>query len=226
MRLNQPIGKHYPTKVNMNLAMKESHKREWGKVGAAAAVLAVFIAAFTKFAVIDRLLAANEAEYTAARTVAQLNALQAANLPYPEVLEEYNEYNMSRSVSELRTDTQDILKLMEQEVMSMAKVESFSASGGVIVTKISGVTLNQISQIFRSLSGNPLVAHVQVFTASSNEEDQDALTTASFTITLAVEAGLSPEGDQALTGEEEVHVVGKKRSDGEDAVGSEGGAGL
>lgn len=193
MGLKQPIGKKYPRKTSINLAMKESHKREYGKAILAAIVLTVFVGVFTKFGVVDRLVAASEAEYGAATVKSQYMSVQAANRDYDEVLEKYEDYNLKRSLVSGKTDLQDILELIEQELMTRSMVETFSSSEGIITVKISGVTLNDISAIFKSLTNSPLVAHVQVYTASTSDQETDALTTATMTISLAVESGMEAE---------------------------------
>lgn len=193
MGLKQPIGKKYPTKTSINLAMKESHKREYGKAILAAVVLTVFIGVFTKFGVVDRLIVASEAEYAAATAKSQLMTAQAANQDYDEIQEKYEEYNLKNSLVSGKTDLQDILGLIEQELMANSMVETFSSSEGIITVKIAGVTLNDISSIFKSLTNSPLVAHVQVYTASTSDQEADALTTATMTISLAAEAGMAAE---------------------------------
>ena len=201
MGLNQPIGKRYPKKTSINLAMKESHKREYGKVAVSAILLIILIGVFAKFGVIDRLTTAAEAEYAAATVKSQLFTAEAANRDYDEVLEAYEDYNLKNSIISGKTDLQDILNLIEQELLSDSMVETFSSSEGIITVKLSGVTLNQISAIFKSLTVNPLVAHVQVYTASTNEDDKSALTTATMTISLAVEAGMAAEETSESVGE-------------------------
>lgn len=201
MGLKQPIGKKYPRKTSINLAMKESHKREYGKAILAAIVLTVFIGVFTKFGVVDRLVAASEAEYGAATVKSQYMSVQAANKDYDEVLEKYEDYNLKRSLVSGKTDLQDILELIEQELMTRSMVETFSSSEGIITVKISGVTLNDISAIFKSLTNSPLVAHVQVYTASTSDQETDALTTATMTISLAVESGMEAEMAAGSTAE-------------------------
>ena len=201
MGLKQPIGKKYPRKTSINLAMKESHKREYGKAILAAIVLTAFVGVFTKFGVVDRLVAASEAEYGAATVKSQYMSVQAANKDYDEVLEKYEDYNLKRSLVSGKTDLQDILELIEQELMTRSMVETFSSSEGIITVKISGVTLNDISAIFKSLTNSPLVAHVQVYTASTSDQETDALTTATMTISLAVESGMEAEMAAGSTAE-------------------------
>ncbi|MPN05880.1 hypothetical protein SDC9_153134 [bioreactor metagenome] len=78
------------------------------------------------------------------------------------------------------------LGLIEKYLISSSQVDSFDVLDDVITVKISGVTLNQISSIFVKLMSDPLISNVQVYTASTNDQN-NSLTTATMTIQLAVD---------------------------------------
>lgn len=194
MRLNQPIGKKkYPRKNTINLAKKDAKKLNLKQVIPVAILLTVAIGLFCKFGVIDRLNAVNEAELRAQRVQQQLTVLVTANADYDAVLAEYQSRVQSAVNSDVLADTLECLGIVEQDLMTASRVESFAVLDDVITARISGVTLNQISTLFQALIANEFVANVQVYTASTNEENANALTTATMTILLKTKE--PPAGD-------------------------------
>ena len=104
--------------------------------------------------------------------------LVTANADYDAVLAEYQSRVQSAVNSDVLADTLECLGIVEQDLMTASRVESFAVLDDVITARISGVTLNQISTLFQALIANEFVANVQVYTASTNEENANALTTA------------------------------------------------
>lgn len=179
-------GKKYPVKTTVNLAQKERKHRDLGAVILTAVVLAVAIALFCKFGVIDRLNKVGAAQAQAAAQTAQLAQLREQTADYPQVLEEYQDDTLSVSAAGGGADPMDCLRLMEDALLSKSEVSSFTVSSDQITVKLSGVTLNEVSGIYLSLTASDLVKGVQVYTAATDSEKKAAVT-ATMTITLAVE---------------------------------------
>ncbi len=190
MKLNTKINQKYPAKTDINLASRERKKRDLNKLMPTFIVLVLFISVFTKFAVVDRLNAADQAEASAAEVQYQLTTLKNYTKNYDNVLEKYNELLATMSSADVIATPMERLGLIEKYLISSSQVDSFDVIDDVITVKISGVTLNQISSIFVKLMSDPLISNVQVYTASTSDKNA-SLTTATMTIQLAVDDSMS-----------------------------------
>lgn len=186
MDLNKKIGLKYPTKTDINLALREDRNLDKKTALPIGIFLAVFILGFAKLGVIDLLHAVDDAQRTMQQTQEQLDTLKEANLIYDDVLQEYNEV-VSNSISSVVLATlEQRLELVNHYLLSKARVESFNVLDDVITASISGISLNQVSGIYTALMQNEFVDNVQIYTAST-EGDSSSLTTATMTIILAVD---------------------------------------
>lgn len=186
MKLNTKINQKYPTKTDINLAIRERKTQSLRTLVPTFILLVVCISLFSKFAVIDRLNAANQAEASASAVQSQLVSLQSYTKDYEKVLEKYNELLATMSSANVIATPMERLGLIEKYLITSSQVDSFDVLDDVITVKISGVTLNQISSIFVKLMSDPLISNVQVYTASTADKNA-SLTTATMTIQLAVD---------------------------------------
>ncbi|MCI2057275.1 MAG: hypothetical protein LKJ86_09045 [Oscillibacter sp.] len=178
--------KKYPSKTTLNLAQKEREKRDLGAVVPVAILLALGIAAFCKFGVVDRLNALSQAEAQAAQAEAQTAQLADLNANYDSLLQEYQSYSVAQSALTGGADPMDCLGLIERELLTKADVTSFTVAPDTITVAFSGVTLNEISAIYLNLMKSDLVSGVQVYTAAT-ESEKKAAVSATMTVKLAVE---------------------------------------
>lgn len=165
----------YPSKVTLNLAMREKSPFSPLKLIPLLVLLLAAAALFSKFAVADRLAAVQ-------RVQADLNALQQhkaeleeSTAGYDELLEEYNRYSISWMTEEesqlvLRGD---LLALIEEELMPKSQVRSISISGNVISVELGGITLDDTAHLVQRLYQLPSVSNVAVYTASTKTESGD-----------------------------------------------------
>lgn len=186
INLNAKINQKYPIKTDINLAVRDRKKRDLTSLLPVVIVFAICISIFTKFAVINRLSTADQAEASATAVELQLSSLKNYTKDYDNVVEKYNELLASKSSVNVIATPMERLGLIEKYLISSSQVDSFDVLDDVITVKISGVTLNQISTIFVKLMGDPLISNVQVYTASTNDQN-NSLTTATMTIQLAVD---------------------------------------
>lgn len=180
----------YPVKTDINLAIREKKQSKLSTTVPTVIVLVIVIALFSKFAVINRLEQASEAEHSAAVAQQQLETLKEYTNNYPKVLEEYNALLASKSSINVVATPMERLGLVERYLISASQVNSFDVVDDVITAQISGVTLNQISTIYANLMSDPLIENVQVYTASTNDKN-NSLTTATMTIQLTVDDSLA-----------------------------------
>ena len=180
----------YPVKTDINLAIREKKQNKLSTTIPTFIILVIAIAIFSKFAVINRLEQASEAENSASVAQQQLETLKEYTNNYPKVLEEYNALLASKSSLNVVATPMERLGLVERYLISASQVNSFDVVDDVITAQISGVTLNQISTIYANLMSDPLIENVQVYTASTNDKN-NSLTTATMTIQLLVDDSLA-----------------------------------
>lgn len=174
----------YPTKRDMNLAMREKPQTNRPLALLAVLLVAAFIGLFYLFAVrrvLDEVDAANTAADAAE---AQLAAIQQQTMNYDDVLDEYQGYTVVSNAMTGTVDPLDCLDLIETHLVDKAEVEAYSVADHLISVQLSGVTLRDVSEIYADLMNSPLVSSVQVYTAST-VKDSSELVTANMNIELA-----------------------------------------
>jgi len=179
-------GKKYPTKTRINLAQKERKNQDLGSVILTAVILAVAISAFCKFAVVNRLNAVTAADAQAEQQEQLLEQVRQQTKDYDTVLQEYESNTAIRNETNGGVDPMACLDLIDSELLRYSQVHSFAVGSGIITAKISGVTLNDISEIYQDLMASKLVSGVQVYTAENDGKDSTSAVTATMTIRLAV----------------------------------------
>ena len=185
-------SKKYPTKTDINLALRDKKQEQLSVILPGAIVFLLCVALFSKFTVIDRFARVDRAENAAVAAQQDLEAVKNYTKNYQKVLEEYNALLASKSALNVIATPMERLGLVEEYLLSAANVNSFDVMDDVIMAQISGVTLHQISAIYAALMSDPLIENVQVYTASTNES-RYSLTTATMTIQLATEDALAEE---------------------------------
>lgn len=186
-----------PTKTRINLAKRESRKKDFITLGVGIVLIAGLSAAVAKFAVIDQLdrLSAAEGAYNAVHV--QYVAMQQAVADYPNVEERYRTYSRSWMLSGdtnglARVDRADVLDLVEARLLPYGRINTLSLRDSVMVVSMSGMNLSQISAMFERLQTDEIVASASLNMASTEEKD-DPNALLDFTITIA----LQPEQEEA-----------------------------
>lgn len=174
----------YPSKRDMNLAMRE--KPQTNRPLAVLAVLRViaFIGVFYLFAVRRVLDEVDSAATAADNAEAQLAAIQEQTAHYDDVLDEYQSYTVVSNAMTGTVNPLDCLNLIETQLVDKAQVESYSVADHLVSVQLSGVTLRDVSEIYASLTASPLVSNVQVYTASTQKDSTEQVT-ATMNIELA-----------------------------------------
>ena len=174
----------YPSKRDMNLAMRE--KPQTNRPLAVLAVLLViaFIGVFYLFAVRRVLDEVDSAAAAADTAEAQLAAIQEQTAHYDDVLDEYQSYTVVSNAMTGTVNPLDCLNLIETQLVDKAQVESYSVADHLVSVQLSGVTLRDVSEIYASLTASPLVSNVQVYTASTQKDSTEQVT-ATMNIELA-----------------------------------------
>lgn len=186
-----------PTKTGINLAKRESRKKDMITLGVGIVLIAALSAAVAKFAVIDQLDRLSQAEGAYNAVHVQYVAMQQAVADYPNVEERYRTYSRSWMLSGdtnglARVDRADVLDLVEARLLPYGRVNTLSLRDSVMVVSMSGMNLSQISAMFERLQTDKIVASASLNMASTEEKD-DPNALLDFTITIA----LQPEQEEA-----------------------------
>lgn len=186
-----------PTKTRINLAKRESRKKDMITLGVGLVLIAGLSAAVAKFAVIDQLERLSQAEGAYNAVHVQYVAMQQAVADYPNVEERYRTYSRSWMLSGdtnglARVDRADVLDLVEARLLPYGRINTLSLRDSVMVVSMSGMNLSQISAMFERLQAEKIVASASLNMASTEEKD-DPNALLDFTITIA----LQPEQEEA-----------------------------
>ena len=186
-----------PTKTRINLAKRESRKKDMITLGVGIVLIAGLSAAVAKFAVIDQLERLSQAEGAYNAVHVQYVAMQQAVADYPNVEERYRTYSRSWMLSGdtnglAQVDRADVLDLVEARLLPYGRINTLSLRDSVMVVSMSGMNLSQISAMFERLQTEKIVASASLNMASTEEKD-DPNALLDFTITIA----LQPEQEEA-----------------------------
>ena len=185
-----------PTKTRINLAKRESRKKDMITLGVGLVLIAGLSAAVAKFAVIDQLDRLSQAEGAYNAVHVQYVAMQQAVADYPNVEERYRTYSRSWMLSGdtnglARSTRADVLDLVEARLLPYGRINTLSLRDSVMVVSMSGMNLSQISAMFERLQTEKIVASASLNMASTEEKD-DPNALLDFTITIA----LQPEQEE------------------------------
>ena len=185
-----------PTKTRINLAKRESRKKDMITLGVGIVLIAGLSAAVAKFAVIDQLERLSQAEGAYNAVHVQYVAMQQAVADYPNVEERYRTYSRSWMLSGdtnglAQVDRADVLDLVEARLLPYGRINTLSLRDSVMVVSMSGMNLSQISAMFERLQTEKIVASASLNMASTEEKD-DPNALLDFTITIA----LQPEQEE------------------------------
>lgn len=174
----------YPSKRDMNLAMRENPQTNRPIAVLAVLLVIAFIGVFYLFAVRRVLDEVDSAAAAADNAEAQLAAIQEQTARYDDVLDEYQSYTVVSNAMTGTVNPLDCLNLIETQLVDKAQVESYSVADHLVSVQLSSVTLRDVSEIYASLTASPLVSNVQVYTASTQKDSTEQVT-ATMNIELA-----------------------------------------
>ncbi len=159
----------YPTKTTLNLMIHERQGGDPKVLIPAALVGAILVALFCRYAVIGRLMQANQAEQAAIRAEQALAEVREELTAYDEVEAEYNRYFSDALFSDdIPQECMDVLSMMESELMGKASVTSYSFSGNTLMLQLKMSRFGVASELIESLYHVPMVDYVSISTASDN----------------------------------------------------------
>lgn len=185
-----PKGMKLPSKTYINLAQKESKKRDVVTSILGLILIVILAGCVAKFGVIDQFARQNQAEAEYNTTHSQYLVMQQAVADYPKVEERYRTYSrkwMENSADDglVTVDRTDALDLVEQYLRSVGTVNSVSIKGTVMVANMSGMNLQQISAMLARVEQQPIVASAALNIASTEDQTEESML--DFTLTIALQ---------------------------------------
>ncbi len=159
----------YPTKTTLNLMIRERQQGDLRVLIPCAVVGLILVGLFCQFAVVGRLTKAYQAEQAALRAEQALAQAEEELKTYDEVEAEYHRYFSDALFSkDIPQECMDVLAMMEQEFMGKAQVSSFSFSGNKLQLQLKMSRFGVTSELLKSLYQVPMVAYVQILTATDD----------------------------------------------------------
>lgn len=160
-----------PVKRTINLA-GAGEKPMNLKIAIPAIILIVLAAAlFSKFGVVDRLIAVSRAQGEASKVRQELEQAYAKMASYGELTEKYAHYTYSGMTAEelSRADRIEVIDMISRVIMPQATVDNWTVNGNTLTISITGSTLQEINEIAQQLEAEEIVDFCTVTTAATND---------------------------------------------------------
>ena len=171
-KLKGSKGSQYPSKTSINLVVTDDSTQFTPRTAVMLVLVLLFAAVFCKFAVIDVMGAASQAESRVSAAQAQLSTLQAANADYNEVQAEYDKIGVSGLSEDERAlaDRGDVIELIENTAAQLGSLQAVRVSGNTMELQFSDRTLHDVSRLMQVLESKDIVAGVSVSMAKTDEK--------------------------------------------------------
>ena len=171
-KLKGSKGSQYPSKTSINLVVTDDSTQFTPRTAVMLVLVLLFAAVFCKFAVIDVMGAASQAESRVSAAQAQLSTLQAANADYNEVQAEYDKIGVSGLSEDERAlaDRGDVIELIENTASQLGSLQAVRVSGNTMELQFSDRTLHDVSRLMQVLESKDIVAGVSVSMAKTDEK--------------------------------------------------------
>lgn len=165
-------GSQYPSKTSINLVVTDDSTQFTPRTAVMLVLVLLFAAVFCKFAVIDVMGAASQAESRVSAAQVQLSTLQAANADYNEVQAEYDKIGVSGLSEDERAlaDRGDVIELIENTASQLGSLQAVRVSGNTMELQFSDRTLHDVSRLMQVLESKDIVAGVSVSMAKTDEK--------------------------------------------------------
>lgn len=175
----------YPTKTSMNFIFDDQKRIDRIAIFFFGVFL-VFLALFTKLAVIDPMLKVSQAENAYNQMQETLSKYQEGNADYDTVKAQYDKVVGTFMTDDEKNHMQRMamIQMLEDDLITQVPVESVQISGMQISVKTGNTTLPVVSSLLSKMQADSRNAYVTVTTtAASNQENANDEVIADFEIT-------------------------------------------
>lgn len=181
-----------PQKTGINLNIEENRDRDRLTLLIGVVAIAALVAVVVNFGVIAQYKRLDKAQAEYNQVHSQYTQTQEALQDYDRVLLEYRTYSMdwmsgtgdgSEDLTAI-VDRQQILDLLETEMLSRGRLTSVQIIDNKMNVSMSGMSLDQISDMFAILRRSPIVSDVALDLASTEDGNVAAILDFTVRITL------------------------------------------
>jgi hypothetical protein len=159
----------YPAKTSMNLIAADKNAVDLRKVLPIVVVLAVLVALFVKFGVVDYYAQVAVKQNDLAVQKASLSAVESKLASYDSVKAEYESYGSYLSGSSAtQVDALIVLNMVDQQIMPTASVTAINLKSNTLSLSLANASLDTIGNLVKSLDAQPIVSNVSVSTAATS----------------------------------------------------------
>ena len=184
-----------PSKTGINMNKREKRTGEMLTLVIGLAVILLMAGLVARFGVMEQYRRLSEAQSAYGKVHSQLTACQEQLTDYEQVLAEYRSSSldgMADSEGKLVTvPRRDVLDLVEDLMMPRGKVLSVEILDDAAEVEMSDMRLDQISEMFAVMEGQPIVQSVELNVASTEENK------AASVLSFSVKIYLQPETEVA-----------------------------
>ncbi len=167
--MNRPTGPgpQVLEKKDINLAQREGLGFSIGMLLAGLVIIGLLAGAVSKFGVIDQFDRLQEARQTYGQLQAQLQQYEKALSGYDEVKKDYHTH--AGAWTDANDTLLQVLELLDQTLMQQGELSQLSFQDHRIELTLSGLDLQQITQVVASLQESPFIQRAELQTASGSD---------------------------------------------------------
>lgn len=178
-----------PQKRGINLNMQEKQRSTGLTLLIGILLIALLAGSVAKFGVIDQYRRLEQAQSDYNRVHTLYRQTQEKLQDYDRVLLEYRTYSMDWISDEqygfsTLVNRQEVLNLIEKEILPRGSLSSLRIDGEQLTLSMSGMTLDEISQMFEDIQQSPIVSAVSLDLASTENGKEASILAFSMRITL------------------------------------------
>ena len=185
----EKLRKSLPTKTTLNLIVPVSRQNKLSTVLPTAIIVALAIALFTKFAVIDRLDKVNKREAEVGALQTQVDKMNDELKDYDEVHENYYRYTTYfMTESEISVvDRVELLDILTKTAGKNVTLNAISVVNNKISFAIDAPDLKTVGDFVDALNKSPKVVNAVVGNAQKVKRDAETIVNASITMEVTNE---------------------------------------
>ena len=157
-----------PSKKTMNLYQVEITDNSWQRVMPYALLIIVFVVAFTKFGVFQRVSQLDELKGQVSKAQSQLDELNKSLEDYDDVKSEYVRYSNHYMLEEegKLVDRTSIIALIGDKVSNIGEVKSYAIADNTVSLEVIVGKLDDVRMIRKQLEAVDWVGNITVNTAT------------------------------------------------------------
>lgn len=185
----EKLRKSLPTKTTLNLIVPVSRQNKLSTVLPTAIIVALAIALFTKFAVIDRLDKVNKREAEVGALQTQVDKMNDELKDYDEVHENYYRYTTYfMTESEISVvDRVELLDILTKTAGKNVTLNAISVVNNKVSFAIDAPDLKTVGDFVDALNKSPKVVNAVVGNAQKVKRDAETIVNASITMEVTNE---------------------------------------